>query len=228
MTKEGYGVVIANNGKEGLELAKQVQPDVIILDVLMPNMNGWSVLSSLTADEELAHIPVIMATSTENHRLAYSLGARDYLVKPIEGKKLKSLLQKYQSDGTNSLVMVVDDNSTNRDIITQILKHEQIKVIEADNGLTALNLLANNNPHLIILDLLMPEMDGFEFIANLRQHPQWHQIPVIVVTAKDLTQEELKLLELSREKILHNNQEYLTKNLESRIAELLNHSKISY
>jgi signal transduction histidine kinase/CheY-like chemotaxis protein len=193
--KEGFNVITAEGGAEGLRLAKELLPDAIVLDVMMPRTDGWSVLSSLKADPELATIPVVMVTIVDDKNLGYALGASDYLLKPIDYSYLTSLLQKYRLDATSNSIMVVEDNPENREMIGRQLTKAGWQVLEAENGRRALDVLHSERPSVILLDLMMPEMDGFEFIDELRQRPEWRSIPVIVLTAKDLTQEDKERLD---------------------------------
>jgi signal transduction histidine kinase/DNA-binding response OmpR family regulator len=195
LTREGFHVLMATSGPEGLRIAKEQSPDVIILDVMMPSMDGWSVLSALKADPDLANIPVVMATIVDEKNLGYALGASDYLLKPIDYDRLTSLLQRYQEDSTLNSVLVVEDNPENREMIRRQLTKSGWRVIEAENGRKALSALEEEQPSLILLDLMMPEMDGFEFVSELRQRQEWQSIPVIVLTAKDLTQEDRQRLD---------------------------------
>jgi CheY-like chemotaxis protein len=193
--REGFKVVTAEGGAEGLRLAKELLPDAIVLDVMMPSTDGWAVLSSLKSDPELATIPVVMVTIVDDKNLGYALGASDYLLKPIDYSYLTTLLQKYRLDATSNSIMVVEDNPENREMIGRQLTKAGWQVLEAENGRRALDVLHSEQPSVILLDLMMPEMDGFEFIDELRQHPQWRSIPVIVLTAKDLTQEDKERLD---------------------------------
>jgi CheY-like chemotaxis protein len=190
LSREGFNVIAAASGQAGLRLAREQAPDVILLDVRMPNMNGWEVLSSLKADPELASIPVVMVTIEDDKALGSALGAVDYLLKPVDHNRLLTLLQPYLKDSSPTSVMVVEDNPENREMICRQLSKVGWHVLEAENGLKALEVLQTEQPGVILLDLMMPEMDGFEFIRELRQHPQWRSLPVIVLTAKDLTAEE--------------------------------------
>ncbi|WP_104545356.1 response regulator [Chroococcidiopsis sp. TS-821] len=190
LNKEGFQTIAASNGAVGLSLAKEIRPDAIILDVMMPGMDGWTVLASLKADPEVANIPVIMTTIVDDKNLGYALGASDYLLKPIDRDRLMAMLQKYHAAQSFNAVMMVEDNKVTSQMIGRQLEKEGWQVLQAENGRKALELLQVNNPGLIITDLMMPEMDGFEFIHILRQTPQWASIPVIVITAKELTEEE--------------------------------------
>jgi CheY-like chemotaxis protein len=187
LSKEGFRVLTAANGDDGLRLAREQRPDAITLDVIMPGMDGWSVLSRLMADRELADIPVLMLTMVDDKRMGYALGASEYLTKPIDRERLIAVLTKYRRDQP---VLVVDDDSSVRLLLRRILEGEGYAVIEAENGRAALERMGERVPGAILLDLMMPEMDGFEFLSALHEHPAWRQIPVVIVTAKDLTAED--------------------------------------
>ena len=191
LIKEGFEVETASGGQEGLHLAKKLLPDAITLDVMMPKMDGWTVLSALKADPELAAIPVIVLTLVDNKELGFALGAADYLSKPIDYKRLASLLAQYQPRSQNNAsrgqVLIAEDDSATREMFRRILVKEGWTVTEAENGRIALDSVADNIPNLILLDLMMPEMDGFQFIHELRRRPEYRQIPIVVITAMDLT-----------------------------------------
>ncbi|MEM8777460.1 MAG: response regulator [Cyanobacteria bacterium P01_G01_bin.49] len=201
LTKQGFFVKTASSGQEGLKLAKEIQPDAIILDVMMPEMDGWAVLSTLKADTQLAQIPVTMMTMVDDKNRGFALGATDYLLKPIDRHALMAILERYQLNPSASTVMVVDDEATMREMTRRQLEKQGWDVIEAENGLQALEMMANYSPALIVTDLMMPEMDGFELIERLREHPQWNLVPVIVLTAKDLTQNESDRLNVSVQRV---------------------------
>jgi signal transduction histidine kinase/CheY-like chemotaxis protein len=202
LSQEGFQVGSAFNGHEGLRLVRQLRPDAILLDVMMPGMDGWSVLVALKNDPELAEIPVIMHTFMENKSMGYALGVSDYLTKPVDRERLVSVLRKYCRDNTCEKVLVVEDDQPTRELIRRLLEREGWSVAEAENGRVALDRLSYEQPELILLDLMMPEVDGFEFVSKLQASAEWHRIPVIVVTAKDITQEDRALLNGHVEKIL--------------------------
>jgi PAS domain S-box-containing protein len=189
--KEGFHVRYASGGEEGLRLARRLRPDVITLDVMMPRMDGWSVLAKLKSDPELADIPVIMVTIVDDKNLALSLGASDYLTKPIHRKRLAAVLDQYRPAGR---ALVVDDDPDSRRLARQILEADGWSVTEAPDGGAGLQCVADARPDLIILDLMMPEVDGFRFAEELGRHESWRTIPVVVVTAKDLSDRERQLL----------------------------------
>ena len=202
LSKEGFRVETASTGEDGLKLASELHPEVITLDVMMPSMDGWAVLSALKADSGLADIPVIMLTILDSKNLGYTLGASDYLTKPIDRDRLVTILKKYRCDLPNFSVLLVEDDAETREILRHTLEKTGCSVTEAENGREALQHVANNQPALILLDLMMPEMDGFEFVTELRKREKWHSIPVVVITAKDITPEDRLQLNGCVEKIL--------------------------
>jgi CheY-like chemotaxis protein len=191
LSKLGYAVAAAMNGESGLRMAKKLRPDAIILDVMMPDMDGWQVLSSLKADPLLNDIPVIMASIEEHQNMGYALGATDYLVKPVSRDQLSGILNRYRNeDEEKRLVMVVEDDLVIRELMAEMLKNEGWRVFKAENGKVALDHIEDKQPVLILLDLLMPVMDGFEFVAALRAQEKWREIPVVVLTSTMLTPED--------------------------------------
>jgi signal transduction histidine kinase/DNA-binding response OmpR family regulator/HAMP domain-containing protein len=211
-----FRTVTAASGEEGLRLARELQPYAITLDVLMPGMDGWAVLSALKADPQLADIPVVMLTIVDEHNLGFALGAADYLTKPVDRERLVGLLRKFRRPP--GAVLVVDDDPADRQLVARALEKDGLTVIEAENGRVGLGRLRETRPGLILLDLAMPEMDGFEFVEELRRHAQWRSIPVLVMTARDLTAEDRQRLNGSVQKILqksaHQREELLARVLE--------------
>jgi GAF domain-containing protein/CheY-like chemotaxis protein len=199
LTKEGFRIVTASGGEEGLRRARELRPDAITLDVMMPGMDGWAVLSALKADPDLADIPVIMLTIVDDRNLGYALGASDYLTKPIDRERLVAVLKQHRRDLP---VLVVDDDVEVRQLFRRMLEPEGYTVVEAQNGRAALERLRDVSPSVILLDLMMPEMDGFEFVAEFRRHEAWRAIPIVVVTAKDLSHDDRERLNGHVEKIL--------------------------
>jgi CheY-like chemotaxis protein len=187
LIREGFAVRTAADGPTGMKLARSARPRAILLDVMMPHMDGWAVLAALRADPETADIPVIMVTIVDEKNLGYSLGAADYLTKPVEWERLKRTLDRYRCAHPPCPVLVVEDDASTRELLRDMLAREGWQVIEAANGRVALDRVAENRPQLILLDLMMPEMNGFAFLQELRQHPEWQSIPVVIVTAKDVT-----------------------------------------
>ena len=202
LVRDGFDVVTATSGAEGLRLAHELQPAAITLDVMMPDMDGWSVLRAIKADPHLAEIPVVMVTMVDDKSRGYSLGATDYLTKPVDRGALVKALQRYRCERGSCPVMVVEDDADTRALLARTLQKDGWAVNEAANGREALDLMERRAPGLILLDLMMPVMDGFQFLHELRQHEAWQNIPVIVVTAKDLTPEDQRTLDGRVEQIL--------------------------
>ena len=186
LMREGFAVRTASDGRAGLELARALRPRAILLDVMMPQMDGWSVLGALKADPALADIPVVMASFVNEPALAASLGASDYLLKPIDWDRLKGVMERFvHAEGT---VLVVDDNDELRHQVRTVLQRHGWTVTEARHGKEALDMVARGMPQMILLDLTMPIMDGFVFLAELRRLPGGADVPVMVVSARDLSQ----------------------------------------
>jgi PAS domain S-box-containing protein len=202
LTVEGVRVVTAADGEAGLRLAAQFRPAVIFLDVLMPRMDGWAVLSALKADPKLMNIPVIMLTLMNETEMGYMLGAAEYLTKPIDRDRLVDVLEKYHATDAGAQLLIVEDDEPTRSVIRRALAKHGWTVAEAENGRAGLEQLARSTPSLILLDLMMPEMDGFEFLEELRKRDEWQAIPIVVLTSKDLTLEERRRLSGNVEKVL--------------------------
>jgi signal transduction histidine kinase/CheY-like chemotaxis protein len=186
LNREGFEVITAAAGEQALRLAQEHHPNVITLDVMMPGMDGWEVLRSLKADAVLSEIPVVLLTITDDKNLGYALGASEYLTKPVDYVQLARVLNRFHVNGS-SVALVVDDDNSARDMTKRALLRAGWRVREATNGREALAALEEGVPSLILLDLLMPEMDGFEFAAALHDNPVWRSIPVIVITAIDVS-----------------------------------------
>jgi CheY-like chemotaxis protein len=201
LAKEGFKVVCAVDGEEGLEKARQLCPDAITLDVMMPGMDGWAVLTALKASQATADIPVIMLTILDDQNKGYTLGAAEYVSKPLDRERLLKILAKYRK-GDGQRVLVVDDDEAARAAMRRLLEGEGWAVSEAENGRVALDCLAKLRPVAILLDLIMPEMDGFEFIRGMQSREELNRPPVIVITAKDITTEDRLRLNGYVEKIL--------------------------
>lgn len=202
LTAEGVRVVTASDGEEGIRLAGELRPAVIFLDVLMPRMDGWAVLAAFKGNRRLADTPVIMLTIVNETEMGYVLGAAEYLTKPIDRERLSGVLKKYQVGDRTAQVLVVEDDDATRQVIRRTLAKQGWAVAEAESGGPALKWMAEHKPSLILLDLMMPGMDGFEFLGELRKNEAWQAIPVVVLTSKDLTPEERRLLNGNVEKIL--------------------------
>jgi len=203
LTKEGFCVRCAASGEEGLRLARELVPIAITLDVMMPEMDGWVVLEALKSDPNLHTIPVIMLTMVDDAARGHSLGASDYVTKPVNRRNLSKILQRYSCPSPPCPVLLVEDDVETRTTMRKMLEKRGCRVTEAENGEVGLAVMATERPSLIFLDLLMPVMDGFTFTDRVRAHPDWRSIPIIVVTAHDLTREERRRLNGYVERIVH-------------------------
>jgi len=183
---EGFSVETAAGGVEGLKLAKELRPTAITLDVMMPDLDGWSVLAALRQDAELAEIPVIMITIVDEHRRGIALGAAGYLTKPIDRERLHRLVSRFRAQVPPTRVLLVEDDAVQRERMRGWLEGRQWSVQEAENGREALNRIQESKPDVILLDLMLPEMDGFAVVAVLQKEAGWRDIPVIVITSLDL------------------------------------------
>jgi PAS domain S-box-containing protein len=201
LTREGFHVVTASDGESGLREARALRPSAITLDVMMPGMDGWTVLAALKADPAIADIPVVMLTIVDDRNLGYTLGASEYLMKPVDRERLLTLLRRYQN-GAGRRVLVVDDDEGTRTVMRSVLERDGWTVSEAENGLVALDVMSRDRPSLVLLDLRMPVMDGFEFVAELRRRPESARIPIVVMTARDVSEEDRRRLNGGVERVL--------------------------
>ena len=191
--REGYRVIEATDGETALALAREWRPDVVTLDVLMPRMDGWAVLTALKSDAELAEIPVIIVTVLADRGIAVSLGAAEFLTKPVDRARLAATLRQHVYG--SGVVLVVDDESESRDLARRHLDRLGWDVAEAADGAGALAWLSQNpRPAMILLDLVMPGMNGFAFLEEIARHPEWREIPIVILTAMPLGAAERELL----------------------------------
>jgi CheY-like chemotaxis protein/two-component sensor histidine kinase len=202
LTREGYSTRTAREGKEGLRIANEYKPDIVILDILLPGADGWSVLAKLKALPGFADVPIILLTMGENKDMGMALGATDYLTKPIDANRLLPVLDRHFTARQTGTVLVVEDDPPSRELVVRMLQKEGITVKEAGNGKEALDLIQGGlRPAMIILDLMMAEMNGFEFLRQVRPHPEWSKIPVVVVSSLDLNTEARDVLKGQVERI---------------------------
>jgi signal transduction histidine kinase/CheY-like chemotaxis protein len=211
LENEGYRVISAGNGVEALALAREHRPQAITLDVLMPQMDGWGALKELKADADLRDIPVIMVSVLHERGMAIPLGAADFVTKPVDRQRLTAILREHCANPSGNPILVVEDDLPTREALCRSLAGMGYAAYAAVNGRDGLSWLANHPaPSLILLDLMMPEMNGFEFLRELRKRPALVDVPVIVVTAKELTAEDVRILSGQTELIIAKGQEYLT------------------
>jgi CheY-like chemotaxis protein len=191
LAREGYRLSYAASGAEGLEKARADPPDAITLDIMMPQLDGWSVLAALKHDEGLRHVPVVMVSVAGDRGLGFSLGAAASLSKPIDRNDLVRTLQGLLLTPSEGVVLIVEDDPPTRELTERTVASLGHPSAVAGNGREAFGWLAvNPRPVLIVLDLMMPEMDGFAFLTRLRGRPAWRDIPVIVVTARQIAADE--------------------------------------
>ncbi len=202
LRNQGYAVLTADTGEEGLQLARERQPDVITLDVVMPDKDGWQVLSELKGDPETAAIPVVMVSVMADRTRGLALGVSDVLVKPIDTKQLNRVVQRAAGNVPQQNILVVDDDDASRSNLCKLIRHDGWQTIEASDGREALEVLERTLPAAIILDLVMPVMDGFDFLSAIEKHAKSRSIPILVVTGKDPSAEETTFLRKRVEDII--------------------------
>lgn len=203
LESQNYRFLHAYTGEEGLAIARQHKPDVITLDVIMPVMDGWSVMTILKSDPALSSIPVILVTITSDEDLGFALGAVDFIQKPIDQKTVIDKIKEAIPKSNKGIILIVDDEPNARDLLSKMLKKAGWESYQVANGRDAINYLEKNDPpSIILLDLMMPEMDGFAVLHEMQNHPIWKTIPVIVVTAKDITNKEKELLSTLAKSVL--------------------------
>jgi CheY-like chemotaxis protein len=194
LEREGYRVEHASDGQEALTRARELRPSVILLDVMMPKMDGWTVLGKLKEDPDLATIPVVIVSLLDERPLGMSLGAADVLSKPVDRAQLVSMVRTYAGNGTVR-ILVVDDNADDRTAICRTLRDQDYEVIEASDGVEAIEWLESHPaPAVILLDLVMSGMDGFAVLDRIRHHPGLQSSKVIILSAKDLSLGETSFL----------------------------------
>jgi len=201
LERAGFAAVAARGGQEGLRLVRELRPAAVTLDIMMPDLDGWTVLAAIKGDPALASIPVVLMSIVDQKNRGYALGAADYLVKPVDRAKLVETLT-HICGSSSGRVLLVDDDELVRRGVRHALAPIGWHVTEAENGQVAVGALASAQPDVIILDLMMPQMDGFEFLDELRSRPDWQDIPVVVITAKDLTEEDRDRLNGGVERII--------------------------
>lgn len=206
----GVHIYSAFNGNDGISLAQEILPNAIILDIQMPSMNGFEVLKELKLQPLTSGIPIILMTISEEHNDSYEIGANDYLFKPIERDLLIKTIDKYRHDDRlvqsqdrkQFSVLVIEDDVHVRSMLRRMLERENCIVAEATDGQEALEIMLGELPQLILLDLMMPNMDGFELVHLLRLRQDLLSIPIVIITAKDLTEQDYVRLSGSVQKIL--------------------------
>jgi CheY-like chemotaxis protein len=198
----GLEVLEAADGTQGLEIARAQRPDVILLDVLMPRLDGWQTLRTLKNLEETRSIPVVILSVVENRAFGISLGAFDYLVKPVDRDALFTALARAGVLATGGYLLVVDDEADVRALLEQELVSAGYRVRTAPGGAQALELMEKEPPAVVLLDLMMPPPDGFEVLYRMRDNPTLRETRVIVITAKELTSNDEAILSGSAQRVI--------------------------
>jgi signal transduction histidine kinase/CheY-like chemotaxis protein len=201
LEREGFSVAKADGGKEGLRLARELHPAAVTLDIMMPDLDGWTVLAAIKGDPDLVDLQVILMTIVDEKNRGYALGATEYLVKPVDRNKLVDVLRAL-CGSTGRPLLMVDDDDLGRGQMRVALEQQGWTVTEASDGRDALTSLSEARPDVIVLDLMMPHMDGFEFLEEMRRNAEWRDIPVVVVTARDLTDADRSRLNGGVERII--------------------------
>ncbi len=221
LEEEGYQVVGASRALEGIEKAKQVGPYAITLDIMMPGMDGWEAIARLKDDPQTRDIPLIVLSIIDNKELGFRLGADEYLVKPIDKQALLNALRRVEGQGRE--LLVADDDPAVVDLVCQLLEDNGWNVRSAANGQEALDEIARQQPDVLLLDLMMPVLDGFATLQQLREAPATQDLPVIIITAKDLAPQEREELRLHATRIIEKNgldREHLLSELKETLKSL--------
>ncbi len=194
LADSGYRIACAYDGAQALQMADELKPDVITLDVMLPQKDGWEVLATLKSASATQNVPIIMVSMTEDRQLAFSLGAIGFLTKPVDKNQLTQAVGKAIVGKSAPTVLVVDDESTTVEMLGDVLRHQGCRVLQASGGQQAIDLAIAHLPDVMVLDLMMPDVTGFDVVRQLREHPQAKEIPILVFTAKDITDEDRQRL----------------------------------
>jgi CheY-like chemotaxis protein len=197
LTDNQYRVTHAATSAHGVQMARSLQPDIITVDVLMQQANGWSVVEKLSQHPATAHIPVIVVSVVDDQPLSVSTSVAAHISKPIERDTLLQTIKRLEKDQTylDAPVLIVDDDSSARELIAEVLASADYPVAMCSNGQDALDWLDENTASLLVLDLMMPGMSGFEVLSTIREMPDLVNLPVLIVSAKELTFEEKDFLD---------------------------------
>jgi signal transduction histidine kinase/CheY-like chemotaxis protein len=196
LTEEKFQVMTAANGPEAIEKARRHQPNVITLDILLANGSGFGTLYDLKTTTETSEIPVVVVSVVDQKKMGLALGASEYLIKPVQKDRLIDAVNKHVHVGPDqpARVLIVDDDRASLQLAASILESAGYTPQLAEGGGEALSMLAKTHIDAVLLDLMMPGMDGFQFLHHLRDHEAWRELPVFVFSAKDLTQQEAEVL----------------------------------
>lgn len=203
LTEAGYEVIQAYNEKQAMHLARKYLPFAITLDIVIPGKDGWDILNELKIDKITGGIPVICISTLDNREMGISLGAIEYLVKPINNESLIQELKRLEQQFEIENILIVDDSEADRNLLLNYLKeYRKFELTLADSGKQCFDFLKNIKPDLIILDLMMPGMDGFEVIKRLKEEKDYKDIPIIIVSGKELSITEINYLDAMIEGII--------------------------
>ena len=221
LSKEGYMVECVASGDEGIKRAKEIFPMAIILDVMMPRKDGWAVLQEIKNDPELTTTPVIMYTMLDERNFGLAIGASEYLLKPVSKEKILQVLERYKHKSSHKYILLVDDNPDLLDMASRAIQKAGWKVQTAENGKSALSMVECEPPSIIFLDLMMPVMDGFEFLAVFQNREEWKHIPIVIITSKDLMAEERQQLKGVVKKVIQKGDFTPGKTFEKQLSSLI-------
>jgi len=197
LERAGFGTDVARTGTDAMQKATSRKPAAITLDILLPDLDGWEVLTRLKREAATSDIPVVVVSVVDNPELGIALGALDYFVKPVPAKELISRLSRFKfgrKSGQKPRILVVDDEAANRDWLKRILEPAGFTVILARGGREAIDLTKSRKPDLVMLDLMMPEVTGFDVVEALRADAATKSTPIMVLTAKHLTESDIRQL----------------------------------
>ena len=198
LTEAGYKTVVASDGEMAVKMARQVKPFAITLDVMLPKKDGWQVMQELKSYQDTCDIPVVIISIIDDQSFGFSMGAVGYLVKPIDKDQLTCILNKLELamkvDDTPPRILIIDDRTEDLKLMEAVLRNEGFDFLEASGGAEGLAKALEEHPDLIILDLLMPDINGFDVVKSLQEHPETQNIPIIICTVKELTVEDRKIL----------------------------------
>jgi DNA-binding response OmpR family regulator len=205
LSKEGYSVRLAATGAQGIKEALAEPPDAVLLDINLPDQDGLSIAKELKNNEITSNIPVLIISNEDRRQQAMILGVQGYLIKPIDRAQLLMMVKK-TAIPKGATVLVIDDDEDQRSRLTRSLEREGYRVLQADNGRSGLTRLESTPIDLVLLDLMMPEMDGFEFLSIIRAIEVWKDLPVVILTAKTLSKEEIEFLQANAQRVLQKGQ----------------------
>ncbi|HEV2475761.1 MAG TPA: response regulator, partial [Candidatus Dormibacteraeota bacterium] len=194
LASAGYRTAVARTGTEALAKAKELKPAAITLDIILPGLDGWEVMTRLKSDPSTAHIPIVVVSVVENPELGMALGAMDYLVKPVDMKVLVARLKAFAPVKERLKVLVVDDDETNREWLAQALEPAGFDVLAASSGKRGIAMARARKPDLVLLDLMMPEVNGFDVVEALRTYESTRHTPILILTAATLSEKDKRKL----------------------------------